>query len=99
MTIEWAWWKSCIVPIGTVDFSINRKTTSPATCRPGWAPLALGGDLAAAEPRNIRYTLLRTAGRIILDQRRRRGRIPETWPWTDALATVFTGTFALPAPT
>ncbi len=67
---------------------------------PAWlCPLALGGDLAAAEPRNIRYTLLRTAGRIILDQRRRRGRIPETWPWADALATVFTGTFALPAPT
>jgi len=60
--------------------------------------LTLDGDLAAAEPKTLRYRLLHTAGRIILGQRRRRLRIPETWPWAEQLLTAFTRILALPAP-
>ncbi len=62
------------------------------------ALLALDGDLAKAEPKTVRYRLLHTAGRIVLGQRRRRLRIPATWPWADALATAFTRILALPQP-
>ncbi|HSV64601.1 MAG TPA: transposase [Mycobacteriales bacterium] len=44
------------------------------------ALLALDGEPAKAEPKKIRYRLLHTAGRIVHGQRRRRLRIPETWP-------------------
>jgi hypothetical protein len=59
--------------------------------------LACDGDLATAEPKTLRYRLLHTAGRIIHGQRRRRLRIPETWPWAEQLLTAFTRILALPA--
>ena len=62
------------------------------------ALLTLDGDLAKAEPKTLRYRLLHTAGRIINGQRRRRLRIPASWPWADALATAFARILALPAP-
>jgi Transposase DDE domain group 1 len=62
------------------------------------ALLALEGDLAKAEPKTVRYRLLHTAGRIIHGQRKRRLRIPENWPWAQALHTAFTRILALPAP-
>lgn len=62
------------------------------------ALLALDGDLAKAEPKTVRYRLLHTAGRIIHGQRKRRLRIPENWPWAQALHTAFTRILALPAP-
>jgi hypothetical protein len=62
------------------------------------ALLALDGDLAKAEPKTIRYRLLHTAGRIIYGQRKRRLRIPQTWPWAHQLQTAFTRITALPAP-
>ncbi|WP_131746578.1 IS1380 family transposase [Frankia sp. Cppng1_Ct_nod] len=63
------------------------------------ALLALDGELAKAEPKTVRYRLLHTAGRIIRGQRQRRLRLPENWPWVDALRTAFMRIFALPAPT
>ncbi|MGZ4618845.1 MAG: IS1380 family transposase, partial [Frankiaceae bacterium] len=61
--------------------------------------LALEGDLACAEPKRLRYTLLHTAARITRGQRHRWLNIPPTWPWANHLATAFDRVLALPAPT
>jgi Transposase DDE domain group 1 len=61
--------------------------------------LCLTGDLAKAEPKTLRYRLLHTAARIIRGQRRRKIRIPTTWPWADDLATALTTALTLPMPT
>jgi hypothetical protein len=60
--------------------------------------LCLSGELAKAEPKTLRYRLLHTAARIIRGQRKRKIRIPETWPWARELATALTTALALPAP-
>lgn len=60
--------------------------------------LCLTGDLAKAEPKTLRYRLLHTAARIIRGQRRRRIRIPTTWPWAKDLATALTTALTLPMP-
>jgi hypothetical protein len=61
--------------------------------------LCLDGPLANAEPKTLRYRLLHTAARIIRGQRKRKIRIPETWPWAQQLATCLLAAFALPPPT
>jgi hypothetical protein len=61
--------------------------------------LCLTGDLAKAEPKTLRYRLLHTAARIIRGQRRRKIRIPMTWPWASDLAAALTTAFTFPAPT
>jgi hypothetical protein len=61
--------------------------------------LCLSGDLAKAEPKTLRYRLLHTAARIIRGQRRRRIRIPTTWPWAAELASALTTALTLPMPT
>lgn len=60
--------------------------------------LALTGDLATAEPKTLRYRLLHTAARIIRGQRRRRIRIPATWPWAQQLHSALTAALTLPMP-
>lgn len=52
--------------------------------------LLLDGDLAAAEPKRLRYCLFHTAGQIITTGRRRYCRMANTWPWTSDLITAFT---------
>ncbi len=44
--------------------------------------LLLDGDLAVAEPRRLRYTLLHAAARVIRRARRTILRLPASWPWT-----------------
>ena len=61
--------------------------------------LCLDGPLAKAEPKTLRYRLLHTAARIIRGQRKRKIRIPETWPWAPQLATCLLTALALPPPT
>ena len=61
--------------------------------------LCLDGPLAKAEPKTLRYRLLHTAARILRGQRKRKIRIPETWPWASHLQACFLATFALPPPT
>lgn len=61
--------------------------------------LGLGGELAKAEPKTLRYKLLHTAARITRGQRRRWLNIDPDWPWAHDLATAFTRVMALPAPT
>jgi len=55
----------------------------------------LEGDLATAEPETLRYRILHTAARIVRGQRKRKIKIPETWPWADSLAEAFHAAFAL----
>ena len=44
---------------------------------------------ADAEPKTLRYRLLHTAARIVRGQRKRKIKIPETWPWAYELAAAF----------
>jgi hypothetical protein len=61
--------------------------------------LCLDRPLATAEPKTLRYRLLHTAARIVRGQRKRKIRIPETWPWAHQLRTCFLAALALPPPT
>lgn len=47
------------------------------------------------EPKTLRYRLLHTAARIVRGQRKRKIKIPETWPWAHELAAAFVLAFAL----
>ena len=58
--------------------------------------LALDGDLARAEPKTLRYRVLHAAGKLVRGGRRRRLKIPATWPWADAIATTWARVTALP---
>jgi len=60
--------------------------------------LLLDGELAAAEPKKLRYRLLHVAARLTRSARRTRLRIAETWPWATELATAFGRLSALPRP-
>jgi Transposase DDE domain group 1 len=58
--------------------------------------LCLDGPLATAEPKTLRYRIPHTAARIVHGQRKRKIRIPETWPWAQQLATCLLTALALP---
>ncbi|WP_079148580.1 IS1380 family transposase [Streptomyces agglomeratus] len=60
--------------------------------------LLLDGELAAAEPKKIRYRLLHVAARLTRGGRRLRLRISQTWPWRHELAAAFNRLAALPRP-
>ncbi len=51
--------------------------------------LCLDGDLAHAEPKRLRYTLLHTAGIIARTGRRTRLRLATGWPWAQQLVDAF----------
>lgn len=61
--------------------------------------LCLDGPLATAEPKTLRYRLLHTAARIVRGQRKRKIRIPQTWPWATQLRACLLAALALPPPT
>jgi hypothetical protein len=52
--------------------------------------LCLEGELARAEPKRLRYTLLHAAGVLVRSARRTTLRIAEGWPWADDLVVAFT---------
>ncbi len=63
--------------------------------------LALVGDakiLATCEPKALRYRFLHVPARLIHSGRRRRLRIPESWPWAAAIVAVFANITAIPQP-
>jgi hypothetical protein len=60
--------------------------------------LLLDGELAAAEPKKLRYRLLHAAAKIVHSGRRIWLRIAEGWPWAQALITAFARLAALPQP-
>src|SRR5680860_355693 len=51
--------------------------------------LAITGDLAKAEPKALRYRLLHVPARLAHSARRRRLRLPATWPWADDIVAAF----------
>ncbi len=51
--------------------------------------LCLEGELARAEPKRLRYTLLHAAGILVSSARRRSVRIAAAWPWADDLVAAF----------
>lgn len=51
--------------------------------------VALDGDLARAEPKRLRYTLLHAAGVVAKSGRRTRLRIAAGWPWANELVAAF----------
>ncbi|HEV7896659.1 MAG TPA: IS1380 family transposase [Planosporangium sp.] len=60
--------------------------------------LLLDGELAAAQPKKLRYRLLHVPARLTRSARRTRLRLAETWPWATDLAAAFTRLAALPQP-
>ena len=60
--------------------------------------LCLDGELARAEPKRLRYTVLHAAGIIVRSGRRTRLCIAAGWPWSNQLVNAFTRVRAL-APT
>jgi hypothetical protein len=60
--------------------------------------LLLHGDLAAAEPKKLRYRLLHVAARLTRSARQTRLRIADHWPWATDLVTAFHRLAALPRP-
>ncbi len=60
--------------------------------------LLLDGELATAEPKQLRYRLLHVAARLVRSARRLHVRIDRNWPWQDALITAYTRLAALPIP-
>jgi hypothetical protein len=52
--------------------------------------LVLDGDMAKAEPKRLRYTLLHTAGRITTTGRSATLHLQREWPWARQLVDAFT---------
>jgi len=82
------------------DFKINAAWLAAsliaATLLAWLRHLALDGDLAKAEPKTLRYRILHAAGRLVRGARRRRLKIPATWPWAHAIVTAWNRITALP---
>ena len=82
------------------DFAMNSAWLGVSLIAAGllsWLRLiALDGDLARAEPKTLRYRVLHAAGKLIRGGRRRRLKIPATWPWAQAIATAWTRITVLP---
>jgi hypothetical protein len=82
------------------DFAINSAwlaASLTAAALLSWLRLiALDGDLARAEPKTLRYRILHTAGKLVRGGRRRRLKIPATWPWANSIATAWARITALP---
>jgi Transposase DDE domain group 1 len=60
--------------------------------------LALHADLAACEPKRLRYRLLHVAGRLAFHARQAILHIDRDWPWATELAAAFARLAALPPP-
>jgi hypothetical protein len=86
-------------------FTINQAWLAAVTIAAdlvAWTRLlALAGDAhvpAACEPKALRYRLLHVPARLTRSARRRRLRIPATWPWATSIAAVFARIAAIPLP-
>lgn len=87
------------------DFAINQAwllLTGIAADLTAWTRLlALTGDakhLAACEPKGLRYRFLHVPAQLTHSGRRRRLRIPKSWPWAAAIVAVFATIAAIPRP-
>jgi Transposase DDE domain group 1 len=61
--------------------------------------LALDRDLATAEPKLLRFRMLHVPARLTRGARRRRLRIPASWPWAAKIAEAFHRIMIISAPT
>jgi hypothetical protein len=61
--------------------------------------LAFDGEMAKAVPKTLRYRFLHVPAVLVRGQRRRRLKIPASWPWADEIVTAFRRLWALPRPT
>jgi hypothetical protein len=61
--------------------------------------LALTDELAACEPKRLRYRLLHVAGRLAFHARQAILHLDTDWPWARQLAAAFARLQALPPPT
>jgi hypothetical protein len=77
----------------SADFQINQAWLTTALIAHDllvWCQqLCLDGELAKAEPKRLRYTLLHTAGLIARTGRQSRLRIAAGWPWANQLVNAF----------
>lgn len=84
------------------EFAINQAWTQIAAIAAdlvAWLRLlALTGDLAKAEPKALRYKVLHVPARLTHGGRRRRLRLPASWPWATAILAAFDRVAAIPAP-
>jgi hypothetical protein len=87
------------------EFKINQAwlmTTTIAADLIAWTRLlALTGHaevLAACEPKALRYRFLHVPARLTHSARRRRLRVPQSWPWAAAIVAVFANIAAIPQP-
>jgi hypothetical protein len=55
--------------------------------------------MATATPKTLRYRFLHVPAVLVRGQRRRRLKIPRTWPWAAQIVTAFRRLLALPHPT
>jgi hypothetical protein len=82
------------------EFAINQTwlmLTQVAADLVAWLRLlALDGALAKAEPKALRYRLLHVPARLVHGARKRRLRIPASWPWADDIVAVFAKVAAIP---
>jgi hypothetical protein len=61
--------------------------------------MLLDGELAAAEPKKLRYRLLHVAAQLTRGQRNTYIRIQQSWPWAEELAAAFERLRLIPTPT
>jgi hypothetical protein len=61
--------------------------------------LALDGDLAQAEPKQLRFRMLHVPAQLTRGSRQRRLRLPAGWPWADQIVEAFRRIMIIPAPT
>jgi hypothetical protein len=87
------------------EFKINQTwlmLSATAADLTAWTRLlACTGDaavLADCEPKALRYRFLHVPARLTHSARRRRLRIPESWPWAAAIVAVFANIAAIPQP-
>ena len=77
----------------STEFAINQAWLTTALIAHDllvWCQhLCLDGDLARAEPKRFRYTLLHAAGQIARTGRQTRLRIAAGWPWANQLVNAF----------
>ena len=87
------------------DFAVNQAwpvaVMIAADLIAGTRLLACIGEaavLALCEPKAMRYRFLHVAALLTRSSRRRRVKIPETWPWAVAIEAVFHTIAAIPKP-
>jgi hypothetical protein len=85
------------------EYAINQtwlQITAVAADLTAWLRLlALTGDLAAAEPKLLRFRMLHLPARLTHGGRRRQLRLPRHWPWAATVVEAFRQIMIIPAPT